>query len=114
MIRLPRMTIAALKQSMDRRFTRLDQRLRRQFDALDQRFESIDRRFEAVDRRFEAVDRRFDDLEARLTARIDMRFESLSEKGDVVLTQTTVMRDQFVRVADEHDYSARPRDTLPR
>ena len=108
MIRLPRMTIAALIQSMDRRFTRLDRRLRRQFDAIDQRFESIDRRFEAVDRQF-------DDLEARLTARIDMRFESLSEKIDAVLTQTTVMRDQFVRVADEHEYRIRDLELrLPR
>jgi hypothetical protein len=38
-------------------------------------------------------------LEARSTARIDMRFESLSEKIDAVLTVTTAMRDQFVRVA---------------
>ena len=100
MIRFPRMTVASLKQSMDRRFTRLDRRLRRRFDAIDQRFESIDRRFEAVDRRF-------DDLEARLTTRIDMRFESLSEKLDAVLTQTSAMRDQFVRVADEHEYRIR-------
>ena len=100
MIRFPRMTVASLKQSMDRRFTRLDRRLRRRFDAIDQRFESIDRRFEAVDRRF-------DDLEARLTTRIDMRFESLSEKIDAVLTQTSAMRDQFVRVADEHEYRIR-------
>ena len=79
MIRLPRMTIAALKQSMDRRFTRLDRRLRRQFDAIDQ------------------------------------RFESLSEKIDAVLTQTTVMRDQFVGVAVEHEYRIRDLEVrLPR
>lgn len=79
MIRLPRMTIAALKQSMDRRFTRLDRRLRRQVHAIDQRFESV------------------------------------SEKIDAVLTQTTVMRDQFVRVADEHEYRIRdPEVRLPR
>jgi hypothetical protein len=102
------MTIVALKQSMDRRFTRLDRRSRRQFDA-------IEGRFEANDRRFEAVDRRFDDLEARLTARIDMRFESLSEKIDAVLTTTTAMRDQFVRVADEHEYRIRDLEMrLPR
>ena len=101
MIRLPRMTIATLKQSVDRRFTRLDRGLQRRFAAIDQKFES--------------VDRRFDDLEARLTARIDMRFESLSAKIDAVLTQTTAMRDQFVRAADEHEYRIRDLETrLPR
>jgi hypothetical protein len=94
------MTIATFKQSMDRRFTRLDRRLRSQFEAIDQRFE-------AIDRRFEAVDRRFDDLEVRLTARIDMPFESLSEKIDAVLTNTIAIRDQFIRVADEHEYRIR-------
>jgi hypothetical protein len=108
MIRSPRMTVASLKQSMDRRFTRLDRRLRRRFDA-------IARGLESSDRRFGVVDRRFDDLEARLTARIDMRFESLSEKIDAVLTQTTAMRDQFVRVADEHEYRIRDLEVrLPR
>jgi hypothetical protein len=47
------------------------------------------RQFVSVDKRLAAVDRRFDDLEARLTAHIDMRFESLSEQIDAVLTQTT-------------------------
>jgi len=42
-----------------------------------------------------------------LAARIDLRFESLSEKIDAVLTQTTTMRDQFVRVADDHEYRTR-------
>ena len=108
MIRLPRMTIAKLKQSMDRRFTRLDRRLQRRFAAIDQRFESIDRRFDAVERRF-------DNLQARVTARINVRFESLSEKLDAVLTQTAAMRDQFVRVADEHEYRIRDLETrLPR
>jgi len=108
------MTVASLKQSMDRRFTRLERRMRdefaavdRRFESNDQRFEAIDQRFEAIDRRFEAVDKRFDDLEVRLTARIDMRFESLSEKIDVVLTQTRAMRDQFERVADEHEHRLR-------
>jgi hypothetical protein len=72
------MTVASLKQSADRRFTRLERRMHRQFVS--------------VDKRLAAVDRRFDDLEARLTARIDLRFESLSEKIDAVLTQTTAWR----------------------
>jgi hypothetical protein len=58
--------------------------------AVPPRFDAINQRFESIDRRFEAVDRRFDDLDARVTARIDMRFESLSEKIDAVLTQTIV------------------------
>jgi hypothetical protein len=58
-----RSTVASLKLSMDRRFTRLERRTHRRF---------------SVDQRLAAVDRRFDDLEARLTARIDRRFESLS------------------------------------
>jgi hypothetical protein len=54
-------------------------------------------------------------IEARLTARIDMRFESLSEKIAAVLTKTTAMRDQFVRVADEHEYRIRDLEMrLPR
>jgi len=102
------MTIAKLKQSVDLRFTRLDRHLQRRFAAVDQKFESIDRRFDAVDRRF-------DELEARVTARINMRFESLSEKIDAVLTQTTAMRDRFVRVADEHEYGVRDLEArLPR
>ena len=96
------MTIATLKQSMDRHFTHLDRRLRRRFEAIDQRSSK-------------SIDRRFDDLEARLTARIDIRFESLSEKIDAVLTQTSAMRDQFVRVADEHEYRIRDLEMrLPR
>ena len=95
------MTVASLKQSMDRRFTRLERRMHRQFVS--------------VDKRLAAVDRRFDDLDARLTARIDMRFESLSERIDAVLAQTTAMRDQFVRVANEHEYRIRDLETrLPR
>ena len=101
MIRSLRMTVASLKQSMDRRFTRLERRIHRQFVS--------------VDKRFAAVDRRFYDLEARLTARIDMCFESQSEKIDAVLTQTTAMRDQFVRVADEHEFRIRDLEArLPR
>jgi len=50
-----------------------------------------------------------------LTARIDMRFELLSEKIDALLTQTTAMRDQFVCVADEHEHRIRDLETrLPR
>jgi predicted nucleic acid-binding Zn-ribbon protein len=100
------MTIATLKQSMDL-VTRLERRMRNQVTAVDRRFASADQPFEAIEWRFETVDKRFDDLEARLTARIDMRFESLSEKIDVVLTHTKVMRDQFERVADEHEHRLR-------
>jgi hypothetical protein len=37
MIRSLRMTVASLKQSMDRRFTRLERRMHRQFVSVDQR-----------------------------------------------------------------------------
>ena len=53
MIRSPRMTVASLKQSMDRRFTRLERRMHRQFVYTWTRNDCA------------SSDRRFDDLEAR-------------------------------------------------
>jgi DNA mismatch repair ATPase MutS len=76
------MTIATLKQSMDCRFKRLDRRLRRRFDAIDQRF---------------------DDLEGRLTARIDTRFESISDKLDAIAKGFDQRLDHHAQVDDEHE-----------
>ena len=47
----------------------------------------MDRRFADVDQRFDAVDRRFAELEQRLSARIDMRFTSISDKLDSIASQ---------------------------
>jgi phosphatidylserine/phosphatidylglycerophosphate/cardiolipin synthase-like enzyme len=89
MIRSLRMTVASLKQSMDRRFTRLERRMHRQFVS--------------VDKRLAAVDRRFDDLEARLTARIDMRFESISAKMDSIAKGFNQRLNHHAQVDDEHE-----------
>jgi hypothetical protein len=58
-----RMTVAYLKERMDRRF------------------KAVDQRFKAVDKRFNAVDARFD----RLTARVDAGFVSVHEKLNAIL-----------------------------
>ena len=87
MIRNPskRMTVAHLKQRMDRRFA------------------EVDKRFDAVDERFEAVDRRFGELEHRLSARIDLGYESISDKLDSIARSLKANFDQHEMVVSEHE-----------
>lgn len=63
----------------------------------------IDHRFREVDKRFDAVDQRFSDLEARLSARIDVRFESISDKLDSIASGIDGRLNHQANILDEHE-----------
>jgi L-alanine-DL-glutamate epimerase-like enolase superfamily enzyme len=63
------MTIARLKQSMDRGFRSVDRRFR----SVDRRLRLVDRRFQLVDRRFRSVDRHLARLERKKADKSDVR-----------------------------------------
>lgn len=78
MIRRLRMTVAALHQRMNKRFTRLGRCVDTRFNTVDGRFNAVDARFKAVDARFKAVDIRFDRLEVRMQAGFDALHDQIS------------------------------------
>ena len=98
MIRNPskRMTVAQLEQRMDRRFA------------------EVDKRFDAVDERFEAVDRRFGELEHRLSARIDLRYESISDKLDSIARSLKANFDHHEKTASKRSKPGLERTELER
>ena len=72
--RSKRMTVAQLKEQMDRRFTMVDQR----FDAIDDRFD-------------------------RLTSGMDAGFASLHDKMNAILRALTNRDDHQQKVLNEHE-----------
>jgi archaellum component FlaC len=108
------MTVASLKQSMDRRFTRLERLMHRQFASVDEELESIDNRFESIDRRSKTIDKRVDDLEARLARRIDMRFESISDKLDSLAKGINERLAHHAQIDDEHEKRVRELEAFAR
>jgi hypothetical protein len=68
-----RMTVARLKQRMDRRF-----------DSMDKRFDGVDRRFDAVDQRFGDADKRFAAIERGLIS-IGDKLDSITRRLDGTL-----------------------------
>ena len=106
MMRLARMTIAALGKRIDSRFRRAERRTAARFAAVDKRFDAVDKRFEAVDKRFDAVDKRFDTMGAAIDARfgqVDRNIESIGEKLDWIVR---TLRDNYKhqqKALDEHE-----------
>ena len=78
MMRALRMTVAALHQRMNKRFTRLGRRIDARFKAVDER---IDARFKAADARFDAADARFDTMDRQLRE-VLRGIDSLGKKLD--------------------------------
>jgi hypothetical protein len=63
----------------------------------------VDKRFNAVDKRFDEVGRRFDDLEARVIRRIDIRFESISHKLDSIAISIDLKLKHHTKIVGEHE-----------
>jgi exonuclease VII small subunit len=74
MMRALRMTVAALHQRMNKRFSRLGRRI-------DARFKAADARFDA---RFKAADARFDARFRAADARFDARFKAADARFDAM------------------------------
>lgn len=72
------------------------------------------RQFVSVGKRLAPVDRRCDDLEARLTARIDMGFESISDKLDSIAKGINQRLDHHAQVDDEHEKRLRELEDVAR
>ena len=99
MMRLARMTIAALGKRIDGRFRRAERRTAVRFGVVDQRFDEVDKRFDEVDKRFDAMGAAID---ARF-GQVDRNIESIGEKLDWIVRTLHDNYQHQQKTLDEHE-----------
>ena len=105
-MRALRMTVAALHQRMNKRFSRLGRRIDARFKTVDARFRAVDAGFDEVDKRFDAVDARFDVVEARLAltdAHMRAGFDSLRGTLKELIREIRSDKEHHTRILNEHE-----------
>jgi DNA anti-recombination protein RmuC len=113
MMRALRMTVAALHQRMNKRFSRLGRRVDARFKQVDARFDAVDARFNAMDDRFDTLGRQFGRLLGSVEKIGDKLDQNLKRLNEEVATCLLAVNTHETRLNELPARAPRPEESPP-